>query len=1199
MVILRYASTALALSVFGLSQADGEERGLSRAAVPENGQIVLTDYEIRDWGPEVVRYTLNTNRFSPVRLALLNAEGHAQPFQLEGNTLSFVASVARGTSVTYTLTAADRDRSAEGSSLTVLARENGLEISNALLALRLPPLGKREFAEPVDVSQVPGPLSGWRPGGFTEWLGGSRFTTARRVASFEFRLLRQGPVECEFEARYHFAPKGEYVFRISLADGMPIAIIREDFDLGEIGEGQDVLLLELHRGWTPETILWVGMQAESRGIAPISRKPFSQYIEEKRKADTTSPPVGGMGRAPTPFMPEKELVLLDRTVPAGRWGGFVGGACLVEGEESNPASVRRLGFAPLFVGAWRRAMALDAWYREGTGMILALPIGVRRARWSLDMADDFSPFSTHEHDPALPETYGRRLWGLYVGDRIEEAQARFGYIGLDRYKDWIINLPDPTPQTQSPRPFYPPALVEAVKPLLDQHPDGWLLRQWYLFSGRPEDAIRNAQTVLNGLKSSYGENSFYVSGLTHYRQSESRVNTLLAEDALACPELPTDLRRELRRRLALYANLNSEPDFNPRGAGVHLGNNNMTFNRSFALTYFAALLPDHPRYEEWMEGVTRHFLFKIASQTAVDGPFIECPTYQLYSPARTLNVTLNALRNLGRVGAEAADYHWRTLEYLAHLTMPDPRFENRRIIPGMGNSANRLEEIFGISMAAIAEPKAAGFLRFMHSLSKGYGMRPPDFKGVWIHTHEAIPYIAWYRPDIPAQPRSLGTHFMPTYGVVFRSRFNTPDETAMLLRAGMNWSHWDTDALNVILYGKGAPLSPGTAYQYLPNPAPQQDNGIYHNRVKVGQRDLQEVFGRVDCTIADYSFAPLADYAVAERFYPSQLFADKQGAMRWRRHVAFVKNETPNATDYFVMRDTFPDGENRPKWWNWLNLDGADLIEVEGQPFDAAKAPYNQAVSEAEMPARRGQIVEMKTRYGASTWFWFSRPVEVRLRMTFGYPRQDGLGGAETKTIVEIPAAAGEDFFYVVWPRREGEPVPDCRLVAPDVVRIATPSTTDYIVMADAPVEFAGNGISFSGQAGVVRRTKTAAPTPLLTVAAKPRPSLDLGRGVVVKGEGPFQAELKDDAVVLRTDGRARVLHMTQPPWIIRPRLWIDGQEWMACWTDYPASGWGSYDQTWLIGIAVPAGPREIVVRNMVYPHPWPTRLAPLTHPHN
>ena len=592
-----------------------------------------------------------------------------------------------------------------------------------------------------------------------------------------------------------------------------------------------------------------------------------------------------------------------------------------------------------------------------------------------------------------------------------------------------------------------------------------------------------------------------------------------------------------------------------------------------------------------MEGLTRHFLFKIATQTAVDGPFIECPTYQLYSPARTLNVTINALRNLGRIDSGKALYHERTLRYLANLTMPDPRYDNRRIIPGMGNSANRLESIFGVSMATV-DPGAAGFLRFMHLLSKGRGLRPPEDKGFWAAADEAEPYVAWFRPDVPSRPEQLGTVFMPTYGVVFRSRFNTPDEVAMLLRAGMNWSHWDTDSLNVILYGLGAPLSPGTGYQYLANPAPQQDNGIYHNRVKVGARDLQEVFGRVDDTIVDYGFASEADYAVAERFYPSQLFNDGKGPMTWRRHVLFLKNPNSGGRDYFVMRDTFPGGEPRSKWWTWLNLDTADLILVDGMAFDPASAPVNKAVPEDQFPRQTGRTVEMKTRHGAATLFWFARPVEVRIRMTFDYPRQDGAGGTETKTIVEIPAGPGEDFLYVVMPRREGESAPECELAAPDAIRVRTGAATDYAFIADSDISFDREGVSFQGSAGAVRVVSGKA-AQLLCVKQKPRQKVGLGRGVTITGEGPFSARLDGDTVKIAADGRARVLHMTQPEWIIRPQLWIDGMEWMACWTDYPASGWGSYDDTWLVGISVPEGKHEITVRNMVYPQPWPCPIQP------
>jgi hypothetical protein len=97
-----------------------------------------------------------------------------------------------------------------------------------------------------------------------------------------------------------------------------------------------------------------------------------------------------------------------------------------------------------------------------------------------------------------------------------------------------------------------------------------------------------------------------------------------------------------------------------------------------------------------------------------------------------------------------------------------------------------------------------------------------------------------------------------------------------------------------------------------------------------------------------------------------------------------------------------------------------------------------------------------------------------------------------------------------------------------------------------------------------------------------------------VSGEGPFTAKLDGETVRIKVQGRARVLHVTQPPFILRPQYFIDGKEWMACWTDYPNNGWGSYDRTWLIGLSVPAGEHELVVKEYAFPKGWTRPFTPL-----
>ena len=1200
----------------------GGEAPYRRAAVPADGKITLTDWGRRDWGPELVHYAVDTERFKPGKLALLDAQGRAVPFQIEGDTLSFVASLPKGESVTYTLQSSEKDRSAENSTLQVTRDAKGLELANAFLGLRLPPEEERKLAAPLEAAQVTPPLLQWKTTG-QDWVGGARFATPRKVASCAFKLLHHGPAYAEYEARYGFAPKGEYVMRVRLAGGMPIAVVTEEFDMGEVTQGDDFLVLELHKGWQPQNIAWVSGAGEQLmpGLEPAAT---AAYLEAKKKAKAQGPQVGGVGQAPTVPPPEAGLVPLERIVPAGKWGGLKGGVQVWDGGGSSakPGEGRSLAWTALSAGSWRRAMAVPVWHKDGTGLLVGLPLSVRPLRWSLETTDDFSPFSTHEHDSGLSATYGRRVWGFLAGPGLELAQPRFGYIGLDRYKDWIVDWPEGDAAKKAyPGGWFKSEHVARVRQALDQHPAAEILRNRYLISGKAEDAVKNAQTVIAKLKNPYQENDFFLHGLSNYRKAQLLVFANEAEDALACPGLPGELRRELRRWLALYAYVTSDPDFNPRGAGVHLGNNNMPINRTCSLAYFAGLLPDHPCGRYWMDCVKEFVRFKLASQFSLTGESLECPCYQLYAPAGGLNIAQNVLRNRGVADFVKDGVLRRNLVYLANLTMPDPRWGGARIIPGMGNSGNLQDSIWGVSVATFLDQDAA-FAGWCKAMFQAAGAKFGQLStGVTFVGHPM-----YYLPDAAETPLKLTSTFMPAYGVAFRAHAGTPNETALLLRAGTNWGHWDTDALNVILYGKGAPLSPGTGYQYYAGVA-TQNNMVYHNQVKVAQRDLQEVFGRVDGAIQDYGFGSSADYAVAERYYPPEIFADKKGEMRWRRHVLFLKSDKAEGPSYFVMRDTFPGGEDRTKWWTWLNLDLPDRISVDGKAFEKGKVPVEKVLAESARPALKGQVIEMATSFGASTWFWFTEPREARVRGVMQYP---GSGGQETKTILEVLAGPKQDYLYVAFPRKNGEGTPDCVAAAEGVLKIKTAEATDYAFVADAPVKFEKEDVLFEGQAGCVRvfADRVAlclfsgsgrvgykgmifeGPGPFEKLVAlkdlkagvqkveggyeKKTETVDLGNGIVARGEGPFEAKLDGETIRIKTKGRARVLYVTQPRFIVRPQLWVDGQECMASWTDYPASGWGTYKNTWLMALATPEGEHELVVKDFVFPPVWARPFEPL-----
>ena len=364
--------------------------------------------------------------------------------------------------------------------------------------------------------------------------------------------------------------------------------------------------------------------------------------------------------------------------------------------------------------------------------------------------------------------------GCTSGTNLQEAQAQFGYIGLDRYKDWTVDYAEDKAKAVYPGAFFSPEHIARLKTVLDQHPDAEFLKKWFLFSGQTDDAVRHAQRVIDGLKKPYGENNFFLVGLSNYRKSQFFAFVDLAEDALACRDLPPDLRRELRRLLALYANAFSDPDANPRGAGVHLGNNNMPINRTLALSYFAGLLPDHPRYAYWMQSIQDFVQYKYATEMAVDGVNLECPSYALYSPFRTLNISQNILRNRGFHNFGPDGYHGRFLQWLSQLSMADPRHDGHRIIPGMGNSSNLVENVWGFSMAAQADHDAtvrrlAAFHepagQRQHAAGKGAQLSRPRGR------HAPCPVLPALHPG---EPRTADDHLPAD----LRRRFSPPVQHA-------------------------------------------------------------------------------------------------------------------------------------------------------------------------------------------------------------------------------------------------------------------------------------------------------------------------------------------------------------------------------------------------------------------------------------
>jgi len=614
-------------------------------------------------------------------------DGAAVPFQVEGSVLSFVAELKKGQSVSYTLAASDTDRSAENSGLSHKTAGDVAEIANAFFAIRVPKPQEKTFDQPAGADGVVPPIIAWKQQG-CGWSGGARFVAERKIKSFQARCVANGPAAVAYEARYRFAPKGEYLWRITVCDKLAWALVTEEFDFGEITEGRDFLMLGLGEKWKPDRAVYIDNGAPKN-------EPAADYL--KRKADEQNKAVSNVSSydPPLPPTPAKGMILLEKVSASGSWGprgSFGRQAAPKDGEPPSPS----FWACPMHAGEWRRATSLTAWNDPARGIQLALPISVRYSRWYIDLAGDRSPFSTHEHDPGLPSSYGRRVWALgFGGAGPLTTRMNCGYIGLDRCKDWIADWPEDKEKAKYPRAFTTPEPFGRMVACLDQHPEKELLRKLFIVNGRKESAIEHAQTVLGGMKAPYSS-PWSLFGMSGYTETYFRLGwAVLAEDALACPDLPPGLRTQLRRHLALWANFNAEPDYDPRYSGVHLGNPNMPIGRPTAIVLFAALLPDHQRYDCWMTQAKVWTEERLAINTAPDGAWFEPPTYQMYGPTRALTISQIILRNCGFGDLGKLGYHARGLTYGANLTMPDPRYKTWRILPGMGNSGNTLEGVWG------------------------------------------------------------------------------------------------------------------------------------------------------------------------------------------------------------------------------------------------------------------------------------------------------------------------------------------------------------------------------------------------------------------------------------------------------------------------------------------------------------------------
>ncbi len=1020
---------------------------------------------------------------------------------LESARISFYAELKAGGGYRYELHSGKSN--AQRSTPNAQRSRGGLVLDNGSVAIRLPAPGERAFDPPlrfgtdqaemvklygsqIENGVAPGPFQGLRlhQG---EWVGGSFFWSgnpddAPKVTRIESRVTEEGPLFAEAEVRYAFDNGGWYAFTARVLAGDPAIRIDEQFDLG-VGNGWNQrLVVSLSRGWEdggwkPDHAYWLTSEGRESGRdeafeARMAELGFSQH-HQSRRFDYDQP-----------YQKIFDLEVWNPWHRAVHYFGAMRAADLekaailpdaVPTDHRSPITDHRslpipfLAVVPINAGNWRG--------NQGSGrmMLFTHQADDFNLHWPL-IADPHPRSLTHtgEYDPELPLSFVRRQWALVGGplqyhDRLHAFRAYDGYITLDHYKDWVLDWPAGEDVTY-PRLVFGREDVERLADTLDDHPGADILRDHLYFNDNPERA-RGLYGSLTGASEWGGPRGQIAQALgrggdsgmpwtSHYRHTQMAGWAGGMDEALASEHLAEEQRQRLRADLAALCNVLSEPNFNPRGALIHLGNPNMPINRYFALTFAAALIPDHPRANEWLDVSERYLRYKLAMNVAPGGAWSELISYfgasapHLMQAAAVLERTRRLTEETAALAAMPAAF---TLQLLSPV---DPRF-GTRTVPNWGHEGSTIGTHWMVAAALMRErdPQLARDLAWAWE-QQGKPMAEHHDAGfsprVILHADMLEGVEDDYAPD------DFTSTWLPGFGAVLRAHAGHPDETFLAYRQGYMISHSDDNQGDFVLYGKGAPLVVMSLFAYPTHQHPpyielHREFG-WHSHPRRGTRAGRMGGWNASSHVHAYGFADTTDYLRG---------AKRDGNQEWTRQILFLKPPQPGDADVFLFRDSFSQPE--PVWWT-LRTDGpAERVTPTEDGF-RYQSPYAAALDvrflqPGPLPLESRQASRTMALYNQAAINWRQAGSPV-----VNDHHQHNLSAEETLTLTSAgPAPEGRDILVALTTLDEGQAAPAFEPLADGVVKVATAEGTDYVFLAAEPIVFEADGIAFEGLAGAIR----------------------------------------------------------------------------------------------------------------------------------
>lgn len=384
----------------------------------------------------------------------------------------------------------------------------------------------------------------------------------------------------------------------------------------------------------------------------------------------------------------------------------------------------------------------------------------------------------------------------------------------------------------------------------------------------------------------------------------------------------------------------------------------------------------------------------------------------------------------------------------------------------------------------------------------------------------------------------------------------------MLFRAGFQWSHWTVDPGHFILMSKGAVLVPYQPFQYG---GPSDPSFDWHNTIRFGHPENVWPHSWGDSAMLDHAFGDSVDYAWASTGFPDWFVEPgisprwqalqapdatgpfsgprnreaaegwRDGAFEWNRQIMFMKGKTATSPNYFVIRDSVT-GDGRLPSYLYLNVLGTeDAIAAQAGGLTVGTEwptrldvlfAHPEAVAAPAMHAQRmpmalhgGNLGERVGAPGTVSPNW----VQADGTPWEGVPRANQTH--ENRVMLRIPGAPGRDWFWLLYPRGEGEAEPEITRLGEGAMKITHAEGVDYVFLGSEPIAFEGEDVVFQGRAGAVRLLDDT------VVLVKAGGDGRVGYGArVIEGNEPMEARLARNHPQPGAERRPAPLDAIAPP---------------------------------------------------------------------